>query len=151
MSNEMILSRVEGWVGGNLCFAPDKEELYSSNASHQLLVVDDDPLVRVVTARMLRQEGFRIVEADSARTALRKLEQHPAIEFALIDLVMPDVSGFTLAQKIAELAPACRIILMTGYTQEQSSITGQLPILFKPFTTDQLLERLNEARGGSPH
>ncbi len=111
-----------------------------------VLLVDDEPLVRVATAEMLREMGHRVVEADGGSEALALLPD-PAIDIVVTDYMMPRMDGAALATRVREVAPALPVLLITGYTG--TAVTApDLPRLDKPFrradlqhAIEQVLER----------
>jgi two-component system cell cycle sensor histidine kinase/response regulator CckA len=110
-----------------------------------LLVVDDEPASLAITARMLSGEGFQVHQAASGIEALDKLARHPDVRLALVDVIMAAMNGLTLAGKIQESYPQCRVILMTGYAPEQSVLGNALssyPLLLKPFSEGELVEKV---------
>lgn len=114
-------------------------------APHQVgvLVVDDEPSVRLLTCRALQKEGYRVREASDGAAALRILQQHPR-EFGLLitDLVMPVMDGGELARRVLLLPIHLPLLVTSGYPQDMLKALGveypALPFLQKPFTADQL-------------
>ena len=111
--------------------------------SRLVLVVDDEPLVRMSTADQLEQMGHRVIEATGANEALQLLAQHPDIDAVVTDFTMPHMNGAQLAQAMRERHPGVPVLLITGFAKE--SLDADLPHLLKPFRHDELsdaLERL---------
>jgi two-component system, cell cycle sensor histidine kinase and response regulator CckA len=114
-----------------------------------LLLIEDDPVLHQVLADMFSEEGYRVFVAGNGRDAWRHFEEHEsAIGLALIDVALPDMSGLDLYHLLRERAPQLPVILMSGYpiTLEAQALLeyGQLDWLQKPFTTDELLRRVEE-------
>ncbi|HEY7481194.1 MAG TPA: response regulator [Gemmatimonadales bacterium] len=113
-----------------------------------MLVVDDDRGVRRLTARMLRAEGYRVVEAESGAEALRLLESEPGIRLLLTDIVMPEMHGLELAEQVLARLPQLRVLLMTGHAPELAAQLGmreeRLPVLLKPFSKEQLSAKVRD-------
>jgi CheY-like chemotaxis protein len=136
--------------------APSMSDAAPAPRSHGLvLVVDDEPVVRGVTVRILKKAGYDVVDAASGEDALVAFDRLPAPpDAALLDLTMPGMDGVTLATNLLVRAPAMRIVLMTGYgdaeTVEAASRAGVRTVLPKPFRTDDLLRVLKAAEGGPP-
>jgi two-component system, cell cycle response regulator CpdR len=133
------------WVGGLGLAGPmleaDGEGIASGIAMTHVLVVDDELSSRTITARMLLDEGFQVHLAASAKEALHYAANHPEIRIAVVDVVMPEMNGVVLATRLPEVAPACRVILMTGYTPKEvglGDLIDRFPILFKPFNQAEL-------------
>ena len=132
------------WVSREPRLSPQTDRTGLDPSRPCLLVVDDDRGVLRLTARMLRLEGYTVLEAGSGAEALRLLEVEPGIGLVLTDVVMPGMHGLDLAAKVQERERCPRVILMTGHAAE---LSGQLedrdpslPLLLKPFTTQQLIK-----------
>ncbi len=108
-----------------------------------ILVVDDDPLCRKAFARMLTRLGHRVTVADSGATGLRLMEQtSDTPDLVLLDVDMPQMSGEETLEKMRRLAPAVRVIAITGsrdHQRHQAMLDGgALHIVAKPFTQEAL-------------
>ena len=101
-----------------------------------LLLVDDDPLVRVTLAMGLDDEGFRVVEADSGEAALALIKDglEPSVVITDINLG-PGISGVDLANHLAEVRPDLRVVLISGRWRPPSpeTLADERPFLAKPF------------------
>ncbi|MBL8369637.1 MAG: response regulator, partial [Candidatus Accumulibacter sp.] len=100
-----------------------------------LLLVDDDDVFRRVLARALERRGYAVSVAASVDAALvSALEQPP--EYAVVDLKMPGSSGLVLIEKLIELDPNTRVVMLTGYASIATAIEaiklGALHYLAKP-------------------
>ncbi len=80
----------------------------------RVLVVDDDPAVREITALMLRQTGYGVVEAESGHAALAALERGEVYDLVVIDVAMPGLNGVETIRHARERSPALRVLFMTG-------------------------------------
>lgn len=112
-----------------------------------ILVVEDDPDVRVVTVSRLEGLGYRVRIAVDAPSALESLAQSPDIALALVDIVMPGgMDGHVLADEIARRSPKTRIILTSGYSPRMASggDHGGWPFLPKPATRTQLAQMVQK-------
>ncbi len=115
-------------------------------------VVEDEPHVRTLTARILREAGYEVSEAEGPTQAL---ELAAGLEFGpdvlLTDVVMPGMSGRDLADRLHEKWPATRVLYVSGYTHNTIVHHGVLEsgveFLGKPFTPSQLLARVREVLG----
>ena len=135
--------------------SPESDRTGLSGAGCGVLVVDDDQGVRELTARMLRTQGYRVFEAGSGPEALHALEQEPSIQAVITDIVMPEMHGLDLADRVLAATPDLRVVLMTGHAPE---LTAQLqlrderlPVLFKPFTAEQLFTTVRDALARDRH
>jgi CheY-like chemotaxis protein len=108
-----------------------------------VLLVEDDPTVRVVTGRMLRELGYSVLEAGSASEARNVAASADGrIDLLLTDVVMPGGSGRELAQALTLARPGLPVVFMSGYTADvvlrQGIVQDQVAFLSKPFTADSL-------------
>jgi signal transduction histidine kinase len=109
------------------------------SASETVLVVEDDDDVRAYTVAILRELGYRVVEAQDGVSAIRLLERDDfAVDLLLSDVVMPKMSGQELAERARALQPALKILFTSGYTRDAIMKDGRLEpgldLLSKPFT-----------------
>jgi PAS domain S-box-containing protein len=116
-----------------------------------VLVVDDEPLVRHLTERVLSAAGCEVLTAGSGREALAIYQEHGAkIAVVLLDLTMPDLGGHETLLALRGIRPGVRVVLMSGYG-EREVLDGleeaELPTSFlqKPYTGAQLIEILRRA------
>ena len=110
-----------------------------------LLLVDDEDLVRIGTAEMLREMGHRVSEAASGTEALASLATGLAVDLVLTDYMMPRMNGGELAARIRELRPELPVLVVTGYAGGDLQIN--LPQLAKPFRQADLAAALAELTG----
>ncbi len=119
--------------------------------SGTILLVEDDPSVRHITARILRRHGYIVVEASKPSEARAISEVGDEIDLLLTDLVMPEMTGVKLADGLALARPGLRVLYMTGYAGAAlNHAQGELPspedgVIQKPFTSDALLDRVRAA------
>jgi len=107
-----------------------------------VLVVDDEPSLLAVAARMLRQHGYTVYTAGTCDQALAVAEEHD-LQLLLTDTVMPDITGPALASRISQLKPGIAVLHMSGYTANQLPETGNdVAFIQKPFTAKQLIEKM---------
>ncbi len=114
-----------------------------------VLVVEDEPLVREFTCRLLKARGYRCLEAASGAEALDVIRDHGAeIDAAVSDVVMPGIGGGDLARRLAELRPTLPVLFMSAFSDEEVVRRGLIapgaPFIQKPFTPQALLERLRD-------
>jgi CheY-like chemotaxis protein len=143
------------WVAREPWLSPDPERTGLQPAGQSVLVVDDDRGVLRLTARMLRQEGYTVLEAGSGAEALHLLDTEPDIRLVLTDVVMPGMHGLDLAARIRERERRPQVVLMTGHAAELSGQLEQrdpsMPLLLKPFTSQQLIKTVRKALGEERH
>lgn len=112
--------------------------------SHTILIVDDEAKIRKVLSLGLHARGFAVLEAADGKEALRICRQHDGpIDLLLVDVVMPGMNGLELAPLALSLRPEMKVILMSGYRNEQILLNAALnpntPFFHKPFTIEALV------------
>ena len=80
-----------------------------------VLLVDDEDSVRAMAARILRQRGFAVVEASGGGAALEAIHEGGPLDLVLTDVVMPEMSGVELADRVGRLRPGMPVLFMSGY------------------------------------
>jgi signal transduction histidine kinase len=106
---------------------------------YRVLVVDDEPLVALLTASMLEDLGHASQVVPSGMSALNILRADRTIDAVITDYAMPDMTGAELAVQISRLRPELPVILATGYADFPNSTAAQsLPRLSKPFGSHEL-------------
>jgi CheY-like chemotaxis protein len=114
-----------------------------------ILSVEDDEAVRTITRRMLEKRGYRILSADSGEEALRIAAEYPApISLLITDVIMPEMSGGTLAERLQSILPGLNVLYVSGYTDEAIAHHGVpaegVHFLQKPFTADALARKVRQ-------
>jgi DNA-binding NtrC family response regulator len=118
--------------------------------THTILVVDDVGVVRRIAFRLLSEAGYRVFEAASAAEALEVLSTaRQPIGVALVDVVMPQISGVDLVRIMTEQWPATRVIYMSAFPAEVLVREGlnhpNVTFMAKPFTRDELIAKVEAA------
>ena len=115
-----------------------------------ILVVDDEPAVLEVTARILRKNGYRTLEAGTYEEALATASSQD-FQLLLTDTMMPGMSGATLAELVTEMKPGMPVLHMSGYAADVLSPgrihDGELAFIQKPFTAPALLDKVSAVLG----
>lgn len=81
----------------------------------KLMIVDDDPEVRIIVAEFLQDFGYQVIQAGGGAEALELLARTPDLRMMITDIRMPDMSGIELADLATLHRPGLRIILISGY------------------------------------
>ncbi len=119
----------------------------TTGGSETVLAVEDDPLVRDITARALRSGGYQVLVAAGGAEALALAASHPGpIHLLLTDVIMPEMDGLALAGALRLRLPEVRVLYVSGYSQDVVSHRGVLDpgveLLAKPFSSATLLARV---------
>ena len=115
-----------------------------------VLLVEDEEAVREATRRILSRHGHTVIPAARADEALGALAKiGPAIDVLVTDVVMPEMSGRELAERVREVHPSMGVVYISGYTDDIVSRHGGLepgvPFLQKPFDASGLLAGVQQA------
>ena len=121
----------------------------ASTGAETVLLVEDAARVREVVREILEMSGYHILEARNGAEALEISQRHEGpIHLMVTDVVMPQMSGRELAQRLAPLRPEMRVLYMSGYTDDAIVRLGVLEagtaFLSKPFTPDALGAKVRE-------
>jgi PAS domain S-box-containing protein len=120
--------------------------------SETVLLVEDEPAVGAVTARILRGAGYRVLHAHDGAEALALAATEPCLHLLLTDVVMPGLDGRQVADAIGRTHVETRVLFVSGYTQEaivhHGVVDAGVQFLAKPFTRDALLSRVRAVLQG---
>ena len=83
--------------------------------SAKVLIIDDDPIIRLLAAEKLAEEDFVVLEASSGRQGLAMIQQHKP-DLVLLDVIMPDMDGFEVCREIRQTPSGASlpVIMLTG-------------------------------------
>ncbi len=120
----------------------------------RVLVVDDEAPIRRLYVRWLAAMGFATVEAEGGKEAVDAFTSDTlGFDLVLLDMIMPDVSGFHTFELLREIDPTVRVVLCSGYrVDRQATIimeAGAAGFLQKPFDRDMLLNEIKRILGPS--
>lgn len=112
-----------------------------------ILLAEDDDALRSLGARVLRAFGYKVLVARTGADALRIVAEQPGpIDLVATDVVMPEMSGGQLVEKLLKARPGIRVLFMSGYTDDEvmrrGVIDGATAFLQKPFTPDMLAHKV---------
>ncbi|MGB9603946.1 MAG: response regulator, partial [Limisphaerales bacterium] len=111
-----------------------------------ILLVEDDATVRILTAKLLKANGYIVIEASDGQSAINKFaELNGAINLLLTDIVLTGrLSGYDVAKKLKEKKPDLKIVFITGYpTEIEKSVFDLVEgenVLLKPLSELKLLQ-----------
>jgi DNA-binding NtrC family response regulator len=146
----VLLPRIE-WAAD--AGAPASSTLVPPRGTETILLVEDDASVRSAIRRQLERQGYTVREAENGRDALA-LAASPAerIDLVLTDVVMPELGGRALVERLAAHRPELRAVYMSGYTDDEIIRRGMAQpdsvFLEKPFTYERLAEVVRQALDG---
>lgn len=114
-----------------------------------ILLVEDDQDVRVLAAKILRDLGYKVLEAENAGEALQTIEHYSeTIHLILTDVVMPGMAGPELLQRVRSTNPGIKTLLMSGYGDshalDQRIYEPGFSSIQKPFTPEALAAKVRE-------
>ena len=111
-----------------------------------ILLVDDDDNILMIFENFLTSNGYEVTISNTAKRAL-ELVNEKKFDVAVLDFVLPDLRGDSLALKIKEIQTNVEIIFVTGFSQFESCIKaleiGVSEILLKPITADELVSAVS--------
>ena len=115
--------------------------------SLSVLVVDDVESVRRLIRRALEHMGHRVLEAGDGVEALACLAQSRAVVLVICELRMPNMDGWELATRLSARSPRVPVLFMSGFDEHLAAETVAGPVLPKPFTAEQIEERIRQVLG----
>jgi signal transduction histidine kinase len=143
---KIYLPKIDAPIDGGLASPPPPSPSYGRET---VLVVEDEEGVRALVRDILEQSGYTVLEASHGAQALETSERHPGpIHLVLTDVVMPEMSGPELVQRLATLRPASKVLFMSGYTANavvhRGALGSETEFLQKPFTAATLTRKVRE-------
>ncbi len=102
----------------------------------RILLAEDDDVMRQYLVRALQKSGYDVSDVDRGTAALRLVEAGERFDLLLTDIVMPELDGIELAQKVSLIAPETRVMFITGFSAVSLKAGQSLPnakVLSKPF------------------
>ncbi|WP_075292826.1 GAF domain-containing protein [Pararhizobium arenae] len=141
----IFLPRFAGKVDAETTSLP--EAVSAKTHSQRILLVDDEPLIRMVTAEELEERGYTVLEAANAWEALEILEAEHKIELLLTDVGLPNgINGRQLADLARERMPDLPILFITGYAENavlnQGHLGPGMAVMTKPFDMASMAKRV---------
>ncbi len=113
----------------------------------KILVLEDESSIRSFVVINLRRSGYEPIEAATGEEALARIQQHPDILVALLDVMLPDIDGFEVCRRIRATGSKMGIIMLSAKSQEMDKITGLMTgaddYVTKPFSPAELLARVD--------
>lgn len=113
----------------------------------KILILEDEENIRSFVVINLQRAGYITVEAGTGQEALEKLREHPDVDVAVLDIMLPDIDGFEVCRRIRATSKRIGIIMLTARTQEMDKVTGLMngadDYVTKPFSPAELTARLD--------
>ncbi|MBI2267135.1 MAG: response regulator [Armatimonadetes bacterium] len=122
-------------------------------SDNTILIVDDALFMRQRCRKLLEKNGYHVEEAENGAKAIFKYRQvNPDV--VLLDITMPVMDGITCVQKLMQIDPAAKIIMVSAMGQQgmvtQAIVSGARDFILKPFDPDRILETLNKVLNEKP-
>ena len=132
--------------------APNSEPDAMQHDHATILLCEDDDPVRGLIAQLLGSVGYTVITASSGRAGLAAAQEHAGgIDLLLTDVIMPDMNGRALAERLQDTRPGLATLFISGYTSNVIAHHGVLDdgveFLEKPFTREALLEKVRTVLG----
>jgi signal transduction histidine kinase/ActR/RegA family two-component response regulator len=144
-SVEIYLPRAQAQHGERVVVPPQTSEIAARDGS-TILLIDDDNAVREITGTMLREFGYRVLEAGSGGAALDLLDREAQIDLMVVDFAMPGMNGADVARQALARRPRLPVLFVTGFA-DRSAMAGvsEAHIIGKPFVEDELARKVRLA------
>ncbi|MGH7455681.1 MAG: response regulator, partial [bacterium] len=131
--------------------APEYAPNVFSAGMETVLLVEDEPAIREVASRLLRERGYHVIVAANGDEALQLAKAHAKdkIHILIIDVVMPRLSGKMVADQLKALQPDMKVLFISGYADDTIIQPGRkgdasLAFLQKPFSPALLAHKIRE-------
>ena len=113
----------------------------------KVLILEDEVNIRSFVVINLKRAGYDAIEAGTGREALEKIQEHPDIGVAILDIMLPDIDGFEVCRNIRAMSKQIGIIMLTARAQEMDKVTGLMTgaddYVTKPFSPAELTARID--------
>lgn len=113
----------------------------------KILVLEDEENIRSFVVINLRRAGYEIIEAGTGEEALEKFEQHPDVQVAILDVMLPGIDGYEVCRRMRTKGYGAGVIMLTARVQEADKVTGLMTgaddYVTKPFSVVELIARVD--------
>jgi two-component system cell cycle sensor histidine kinase/response regulator CckA len=145
----IFLPRLETPAGAAEMAAPEPQAAPKVEHRATILVVEDEAGIRALVRKILLRQNYEVLEAASGEEALIICRENPTeIDLLITDMIMPQMGGRELADRLREEGRVMKVLFVSGYTDDATVYSGQLPpgtaFLQKPFTLGSLLDKVKE-------
>jgi CheY-like chemotaxis protein len=134
-------------VEDNESVLESESEAESQGGAETILLVEDEAVLRELTATLLETGGYKVLQAENAAAALTLVQASAEeIDLVITDVIMPTMSGVELCARLRELRPAIRLLYISGYAGDQldhyRQFASEITLLEKPFSKRSLLKKV---------
>ncbi|CDX46872.1 Blue-light-activated protein (Includes: Blue-light-activated histidine kinase; Response regulator) (fragment) [Mesorhizobium sp. ORS 3359] len=135
------------WLSPQQNEQPQIEDTQLSGEGGTILVVDDEPLIRMLISEVLGDLGYRMIEAADGATALKAVQGEDKIDLLITDVGLPGgINGRQLADAMRQTKPKLKVLFITGYAENAAVGNGHLApgmhVLTKPFAMERLASKI---------
>ncbi|MGJ0239041.1 response regulator [Novosphingobium fluoreni] len=138
-------------LGGEALVAAMPSPETPRGSGETVMVVEDDPSVRMIVTELLSEVGYGVLEATDADTAIPILQSNQRIDLLVSDVGLPGMNGRQLAEVARQSRPDLKILFITGYAQNAAVRAGFLAdgmdMMTKPFAVDALATKIRDILG----
>ena len=150
----LYLPRHERWRGGEESFATCRQGDKPAGDGEVVMVIDDEPTIRMLIAEVLEEQGYTGIEATDGPSGMRVLESDARIDLLITDVGLPNgMNGRQVADAARQLRPDLKVLFITGYAENAVVGNGHLDkgmhIVAKPFEIDVLARKIREVIEGA--
>lgn len=130
-------------------YKPGVEQEEALQGSETILVAEDEEVVRRLVREVLKSYGYKVLEAGNGGAAFLICERYKEpIQMLLTDVIMPEMGGRELADRLAQLRPGIKVLYMSGYTDDaivhHGVLDDDVPFIQKPFAPHALAQKVRE-------
>jgi two-component system, cell cycle sensor histidine kinase and response regulator CckA len=152
----VFLPRLESLAGADaesaIAVEPPPAAVEPAAPLATILVVEDEAGIRALVRKILRRQGYEVLEAANGQDALALCREHgQRVELLITDVLMPQMGGRELVERLQTQGRNMKVLYVSGYTDDATVYSGDLPpgtaFLQKPFTLGSLLDKVKEVLG----
>ena len=114
----------------------------TDSGSKTLMVVDDECMIREMLSNFLIMHGFNVITAVNGADAVEKYQENNSIDLIIMDVVMPVKDGITASKELVDINKNLKVLLISGYTNQQLNNEEKFHYLHKPFSPHDLLNAI---------
>src|SRR5260370_587940 len=128
---------------------PPAPAVAAQPVAETIMVVEDEGGIRALVRKILKRQGYTVLEAANGEEAMKICEEHAGkIDLVITDVVMPKIGGRELVENLKERCGDMRVLYVSGYTDDAAIYSAELPpgtaFLQKPFTLGSLLDKVKD-------